>query len=765
MVWSGLPAELVWGLIPRMMGVLYVVAFGSLTFQLVGIIGRQGTSPLAVRLQRARRDLPGVRRLFDFPTVFWVDASDTTIRLVPLVGVLAGVLAIYGGPLGYVGLLIGWILWLSVEPAGLIFPWDTMLQEAAFLVLFLPLTDTLPSWQASALPLPTVAFMFRWFVLRLMLGFAKIKFIGTGRGDSMYLRGFLIWAPLPTPLAWWAHHAPRWLLKASLGFMFYGEAIAPVLGFFSGPLRVVSFVSMAALMLGIQATGNWGYFNIGFIMLSLCLLDTRSSLFDLAREPWASRAWSFPDLAIHGVMALLFVTSLLYFIALNSWASRTWVHWPLENLIWNRRWARALMAYFRAIAPFHVINGYGVFPPNSSAPLRTAPVIEGSDDGKVWQPYGYRYIPTTAKAPLPICAPHHPRFDQALNYAAFCIHDGGFFSSLVGDGSPYLSFLRTSWLERAVQRLLDHEPLVRSELSHDPFPERAPKFIRVSAWALVPTTPKQRAQTGDLWNVRRMGELLAPRSKRPWLHEQAVAEPELFHYDFVAYKRRTRPLRELARLLEAGTEPDRAVVALSDLTSDEVSRFWGEFVPALAEHRGDWDNLVARGQAFQARFSEVEIYRFERLLQRFAWLLRLRTEPYFVRDAQPKIALNSNWRFEMLLHEIICDGRAAFLAMLAAPERAAERAARTTDQTQLWALAMMRHEMMLLHVRCFRWNAIGMDGYKFKLHGIFEYAPLLMTVVPPDEEFRPEPHKHHDGEFSIEGLYARPGSESQPAPS
>src|ERR1700712_2007349 len=221
MIWSGLAPELVWGLLPRFVGILYIIAFGALSFQLVGILGVDGVGPIAARLNAARRDFPGLRRFFDFPTLFWFSASDATIRLVPVLGIIAGIMGCCGGTIGWIGLAIGWFLWLSVEPAGLIFPWDTLLQEAGFIVLFVPLGQTLPNLEASALPLPTVAFMFRWLVLRLMLGFAKTKFIGTGKGDSMYLRGFLFWAPLPTPIAWWGHHAPRWFLKISILFMFF----------------------------------------------------------------------------------------------------------------------------------------------------------------------------------------------------------------------------------------------------------------------------------------------------------------------------------------------------------------------------------------------------------------------------------------------------------------------------------------------------------------------------------------------------------------
>jgi lipase maturation factor 1 len=752
MNWNGLAPELVWGLLPRLVGVLYVVAFGALSSQLVSILGKDGAGPLAKRLEHAKRDF-GWRRFFDFPSVFWIHCSDGFIAAVPWLGVCCGLLAIYGGPIGWVGLLLGWALWNSVEPAGLIFPWDTMLQEAGFLVLFLPLTHVLPSVQATHAPLPAVAFMFRWLCIRLMLGFAKVKFIGTGKGDSLYLRGFLIWAPLPTPLAWWGHHMPQWILRVSLWFMFVAEAIAPWLGFFTGLPRLISFAILTALMLGIHITGNWGYFNLGYIALCICFLDLNSSIFDLAKQP----ALSEGELAVNVAMALLFLNSIPYFVVMNSWVSRTWVHWLWETLTWNRWWGRALVSWFRFWAPFHLTNGYGVFPPYAAPPLRLAPVIEGSDDGgKSWKQYGFRFLPTTPKSKLPVVAPHHPRFDQMLHYAAIGIHDGSFFNSLIGDGTPYLSYLRTFWLDRAAQRLVLDDPRVKRELGYNPFPDHAPKLVRVSAYALAPTRIDEYKRTGEQWRVRRVGEMLPARGHQPWVDDQMVPEPELFHPDFVRWKKRAMPLKQMVKQHQAGAAPDAAVLAVSDFTPAEVERFWNEFVPALNDGRGDWSRMVERANALQQQFGPVMMYRFERLLQRFSWLLRMRSEDHFVKKFAPVIELSSNWRYEMLLHEIIADGREAYLRFVADPTLCAERATRTTDDSQLWVLAMVRFEMMMFHIRTFRWNNIGEHGYKYKIHGIFEYVPTLNKITPPDEEYRPVPEKHDDGEFTIEGIYAAP---------
>jgi hypothetical protein len=755
---SVLPPELVWGLIPRFVGVLHVLAFASLIPQVELMLGSRGLVPAPERLARIRRDFPGLRRFFEYPTVLWLCSSDRAVRTIPWLGVLCGLCAIVGGPVGYAALALAWLLWLSLESAALIFPWDTMLQEVGFLVLFVPVAPLLPSVAASELPLPTVAFMFRWLVLRLMWGFGKLKFIGAKKDDALYLRGFFVWMPSPTRLAWFGHHAPQWMLRNMLYFMFAAEVIAPLLGFFSGPLRLVSFALLTGLMLGIHATGNWGLFNIGYILLCVCLLDTQSSLFDLGHEPWASMLWTWPSVAVNAVLLLMFLTGVVFLVAADSWVGRTFMHWPLEDMTWNRPWARALVKYFRAIAPFRIVNGYGVFPPNSVPPLRIITVFEGSNDGVSWHAYRYKFLPTQPTDRPPFVAPHHPRIDMAVVYAGACVFDASFYSSLIGDGTPYAAYTASSWLDRIAQRLLRGDPVFLRALKNNPFPEGPPKFVRGSAMAMAPTPLAERRATGRWWNVRRVGTVVPARQKESWPDAFTLPEPELFHPDWVNFKRRSATLKAVTRAFEAGVEPSRAILEDSDLSAEEVRQFWEQLVPQLFEARGDFSRHQTCADALKARYGIEQLHRFERVLERFAWLLRLRTERHHHADATPKIPLKSNFRYHMFLQEAVCDGKAAYEALLADPTLAAARAARSTDATQLWTLCMLRHDLMMSHVRAFRWFTIGRQNYELKIPGLFEYYPLLASVQPPEEEFVPQIVKHPDGEHSVEGMYSPPSS-------
>jgi len=559
---------------------------------------------------------------------------------------------------------------------------------------------------------------------------------------------------MPTPLAWWAHHAPRWFLKGSLYFMFFGEAIAPILGFFTGSLRLVSFAAMSMLMVGIQLTGNWGYFNIGFVLMSLSLLDFNASVFDVFQEPWASRALSYPDVLVHGAMLLLFFNSIVYFLITNSWVTRTWVHWRWEHVFWKKPISMWLVRYFRLLAPFHMVNGYGVFPPAAAPPIRFAPVFEGSDDGgKTWRQYGFKYLPSRSDSPLPLVAPHHPRFDQALHYGSIGMHDASFFSQMIGDGNPYLAYLKSSWLDRAAQHILRGTEEMKRDIGHNPFPNAPPTLVRVSTYVLAPTTPSELRQTGNRWRVRRLGTLIPARGKEDWIEQLAIPEPELFHPEYVHYKRKSAPLKAIVHAFESGMDADSAVIVGSELTSSDVARFWQEFVPALAVARGDWTRVHERAQAMKDAFDPVQMHMFERIMARYAWLLRLRTESHFERDATPKIEVHSLFRYELLLNELIIDGHDACHAVLRDPGSAAARTATSTDTTQLWSLTLMRYDMMMFHACTFRWNEIGRHAYKYKINGIFEFFPLLVETQPPDEVFCPRITKHDDGEFTVDQLY------------
>jgi hypothetical protein len=625
----------------------------------------------------------------------------------------------------------------------------------------MPATHFLPDLRATALPLPSVTFMMRWLVIRLMLGFGKEKFLGARKSDQLYLRGFFVWMPLPTPLAWLAHHAPAWMLRAMLAFMFFAEVVAPTLGFFTGPLRLVSFASLVFLMIGIHATGNWGYFNIGYILLCFCLLDVNGSIFDLGREPWLSQLTRWPDVGIHSAMGLMFLISLLY-LPNNSFMTRTWLTWPPDMFALPHKWMplakriHAMLMPLRAISGFRIVNGYGVFPPHAMPPIRVLPVFEGSADGVEWKQYGYKHMPSFAHSRPPFIAPYHARFDQYAYYVGMGIDSGSPFSSLYPYGNPYAVFTYSTSFDQLAQRLLEHDPRARRLFGYNPFPDAPPKLVRVGLLGMTPTRISELRATGHWWHVRRFSTLLPARGRETWPDRLFVLEPELFHPDLVAWRRRAMPLRTIVDAFRSGVPVEQAAIAGSDLTPDDVERFWRELVPEIARERGDWSQIHVRRAALLARFTIEDLFRLERVLERFVWLLRQRTEGHRFGETDPSLPVMSNFRYHMFLHDCVSDGREAYAALLADPARAIQRAETSTDATQIWTLTLLRYERLMQTVCAFRASTIGVDSAEAGLSGVFEYIDVLSHVVPLGEEFHPRFVLHPSGEHTVEGFYPPP---------
>ncbi|MDD9946476.1 MAG: lipase maturation factor family protein [Myxococcales bacterium] len=756
---SLVPPDLVWGLIPRFVGLIYVFAFGSLAGQIEQLGGSRGQFPVQRWLARVRSDFPGVRRFFEYPTLLWVLRSDAALRTLPKIGVLCGLVGIYGGTPGFFGLLLGWMIWLSLEPVGTLFPWDTLLMEVGFLVLFLPIVAPLPDLAATELPLPTVAFMVRWLVLRLMLGFGKVKFATVKPNDKLYLRGFFVWMPLPSPLGWYCHHAPAWVLKAALAFMFVAEIFAPFMGLFTGAPRLVGYALLVALMIGIQVTGNWGYFNIGYILLCTCLWDVNGSIFDMGDPPWVETWTRWPDVAVHATMGAMFLLSLFYLVFLDSWFTRSWVNWPVNFFGVKSLRARKIIAAvhsalapLRALAPFRIVNGYGVFPPNSTPPLRLTPVFEGSDDGETWKQYGYQHMPSSTHSKPPFLAPGHARFDQASYYFANGIHTASLTGSAFPLSAPHGTYARASSFDLVAQRLLAGDPVHLRMLGHNPFPDAPPKQIRVAMLALTPTPIAEKRATGAWWRIKRLGTIAPARGRETWPDDLLMQPPELLHPDYLAHKRRAPALRAILQAHAGGASADEAVRAGSDLVPADLDTFWNELVPLLAAGCGDWTQVHVRARAVSARFDERALCRLERVLERYAWLVRERIASHPQAGPATDALGMSSFRQHMVLHTWFLEGREAIGRLIEDPCLFSVRP-EPPEQHQIWILALVRYQQMMAQVASLRWCEIGTRAWEMGMPGLFEYFPLLSSVTPPDEAFRPQPVLHDSGEHTIEGFY------------
>ena len=68
------------------------------------------------------------------------------------------------------------------------------------------------------------------------------------------------------------------------------------------------------------------------------------------------------------------------------------------------------------LAPLHVVNTYGLFAVMTTE--RPEIIVEGSNDGQSWVEYEFRYKPGDVRQPPAWVAPHQPRLDWQLWFAA-----------------------------------------------------------------------------------------------------------------------------------------------------------------------------------------------------------------------------------------------------------------------------------------------------------------------------------------------------------
>lgn len=465
-----LSSELSYGIFTRLLGMVYIVCFWAFAVQLPTLAGKHGLEPLGQSLATKRRHF-GLWAYWYYPTLFWLFNTevllDTMLWVLPTLGCVCGGLVVYGGASTPYLLGACWVILLAIDagPTLLVYPWDSLLLEAGFLSLWLPGTVAfsggLASLAALHAPSPLHSFAFRWLTFRVLVGFGKLKFVGSEWRDRLYIRGFLINQPMVSPLGWWAHHAlPEWVWVASLGGMFVVEMVAPFGFFFTGALRIMASASIAGLMVGIWATGNYGYFNVLTMALCVGAVDqgvsaslsfTSADLLPPGSGPlFLSAAASSASSASSGVVltffqhylhlspttlatqwpSLLLSTLLLTYIlplstilfVMNSWINMSWAFW---GGVYRLRvhpalgWTQAYAGLLRSLLQFRVVAAYGVFPPHTSPSQRWALVYEGSQDGVEFHRYEFKHYLSSPTTPPAFIAPFHPRLDHAIFYESF----------------------------------------------------------------------------------------------------------------------------------------------------------------------------------------------------------------------------------------------------------------------------------------------------------------------------------------------------------
>ena len=121
-------------------------------------------------------------------------------------------------------------------------------------------------------------------------------------------------------------------------------------------------------------------------------------------------------------------------------------------------------------------------------------VIEGGADSMHWREYRFRWKPGDPARRPPFMAPHMPRLDWQMWFAAL---------------DPEAA---RDWLVPLLRHLLAGTPEVLTLLGENPFPGEPPRFVRLAYYRYRFSTPTERAGGGAWWQRERVGYLTAPLS-------------------------------------------------------------------------------------------------------------------------------------------------------------------------------------------------------------------------------------------------------------
>jgi hypothetical protein len=296
--------------------------------------------------------------------------------------------------------------------------------------------------------------------------------------------------------------------------MFIVELAIPFLFFAPRRLRVFGAAITVFLQVVILLTGNYTFFNWLALALCLTLLD------DFALEIFAPRrlrTWftqqSREQLSERGQpcprepAAETSRTRLSALLSQNPRSLQRIVTIPLAVVViaitclqmlsmFSIRPAvfKPLAAMHQWLAPFRSLNNYGLFAVMTTT--RPEIIIEGSHDGINWRPYEFKYKPGDVKRRPAFVAPHQPRLDWQMWFAALG------------------NWRQNPWVLHLTTRLSRGSPEVLALLEKNPFPDKPPRFIRAALYDYRFTDFAERRQTGAWWTRKPTGEYLPPISLR-----------------------------------------------------------------------------------------------------------------------------------------------------------------------------------------------------------------------------------------------------------
>jgi hypothetical protein len=233
----------------------------------------------------------------------------------------------------------------------------------------------------------------------------------------------------------------------------------------------------------IFATGNYCFFNLLTMALCLFLLDDRA-LMRLMPAKWKKKRAAFkrPLLPLGRWQwprpIIILLAGVILWISLIQLGSM--FHVPIT-------W-RPLVGSYRWVAAFRTINSYGLFAVMTMQ--RPEIIVQGSNDGKNWANYEFKYKPGDVKHRPQFLAPYQPRLDWQMWFAALG------------------NYRQNPWFINLCVHLLDGSQPVLHLLERNPFPAAPPHYVRALVYEYHFTNWSIRRKTGAWWQRELRGVYL-----------------------------------------------------------------------------------------------------------------------------------------------------------------------------------------------------------------------------------------------------------------
>jgi hypothetical protein len=128
-------------------------------------------------------------------------------------------------------------------------------------------------------------------------------------------------------------------------------------------------------------------------------------------------------------------------------------------------------------------------------------VVEGSDDGRNWKAYEFRWKPGDTHRRPRLATPHMPRLDWLMWFAAMD------------------RYQEHPWFSRFLVQLMNGSPPVVSLLAHNPFPASPPRYLRAVLYDYRFTSRPELSAEGTWWRRK------AQRLYHPILRQPGSAPP------------------------------------------------------------------------------------------------------------------------------------------------------------------------------------------------------------------------------------------------